>query len=151
MENSENSTNIPEENSTNISEETSKSKCKCTKWIKPIIILILIIASVICYFSSKFATIKKLEKFTAKVEHEYTQYNEHDLEKATAKFERIVKRVEKKKLNGKEESTVNELKGECKGYFAQAKARILFNNFQEALEDAGEEVKGAIKSYTGNE
>ena len=69
-----------------------------------------------------------------------------NLEKAQAKFEKYVAKVEKKELTGEETSRVNELKGECKGYFAQAKARMILQDFNDAVEEAGDEVKGVIES-----
>ena len=69
-----------------------------------------------------------------------------NLEKAQAKFEKYVSKVEKKELTGEETSRVNELKGECKGYFAKAKARLILQDFQNAVEEAGDEVKGVIES-----
>ena len=105
---------------------------------------ILIIILLVC--NSKSAKIKKLEKFTAQVEQEYQNYSQSDLEKAQAKFEKYVANVDKKELNGEETSHVNELKGECKGYFAQAKARLILKDFQDAVEEAGDEVKGVIES-----
>jgi len=105
---------------------------------------VLIIILLVC--NSKSAKIKKLEKFTAQVEQEYQNYSQSDLEKAQAKFEKYVANVDKKELNGEETSHVNELKGECKGYFAQAKARLILKDFQDAVEEAGDEVKGVIES-----
>ena len=96
--------------------------------------------------SSKSHKIKNLEKFTAQVEQEYQNYSQSDLDKAQAKFEKYVAKVEKKELSGEETSHVNELKGECKGYFAQAKARLILQDFQNAVEEAGDEVKGVIES-----
>ena len=101
---------------------------------------------VLLAINSKPVKISKLEKFTAKVEQEYQNYSEADLEKAQAKFEKYVANVEKKKLTGDETSHVNELKGECKGYFAQAKARLILKDFNDAVEEAGDEVKGFIES-----
>ena len=105
---------------------------------------VLIIILLVC--NGKSAKIKKLEKFTAQVEQEYQNYSQSDLEKAQAKFEKYVANLEKKELSGEETSHVNELKGECKGYFAQAKARLILQDFQDAVEEAGDEVKGVIES-----
>lgn len=107
-------------------------------------LVMLIIVLLAC--NSKSAKIGKLEKFTAKVEQEYQNYSESDLEKAQAKFEKYVANVEKKELTGEETSHVNELKGECKGYFAQTKARLILQDFQDAVNEAGDEVKGVIES-----
>ena len=105
---------------------------------------VLIIILLVC--NGKSAKIKKLEKFTAQVEQEYQNYSQSDLEKAQAKFEKYVANLEKKELSGEETSHMNELKGECKGYFAQAKARLILQDFQDAVEEAGDEVKGVIES-----
>lgn len=105
---------------------------------------VLIIVLLIC--NSKSHKISKLEKFTKQVEQEYTNYSESDLEKAQAKFDKFVAAVEKKELSGEETSHVNQLKGECKGYFAQAKARLILQNFNDAVNEAGDEVKGVIES-----
>ena len=116
----------------------------------PIIIAALVVVAVLVIvlliLSSKSHKINKLEKFTAQVEQEYQNYSQSDLDKAQAKFEKYVANVEKKKLSGEETSHVNELKGECKGYFAQAKARLILQDFQDAVEEAGDEVKGVIES-----
>ena len=116
----------------------------------PIIIAALVAAAVLVIvllvLGSKSHKIKNLEKFTTKVEQEYQNYSQADLEKAQAKFEKYVAKVEKKKLTGDETSHVNQLKGECKGYFAQAKARLILKDFQDAVEEAGDEVKGVIES-----
>lgn len=109
-----------------------------------VVVAILVIIVLVC--SSKSHKIKNLEKFTAKVEQEYQNYSQADLDKAQAKFEKYVAKVEKKELSGEETSLVNELKGECKGYFAQAKARLILQDFQNAVEEAGDEVKGVIES-----
>ena len=109
-----------------------------------VVVAILVIIVLVC--SSKSHKIKNLEKFTAKVEQEYQNYSQADLEKAQAKFEKYVSKVEKKELTGEETSRVNELKGECKGYFAKAKARLILQDFQNAVEEAGDEVKGVIES-----
>ena len=105
---------------------------------------VLIIVLLVC--NSKSHKISKLEKFTKQVEQEYTNYSESDLENAKAKFEKYVAAVEKKELSGEETSHVNQLKGECKGYFAQAKARLILKNFNDAVNEAGDEVKGVIES-----
>ena len=84
------------------------------------LVAVVVLAVVLLVCGSKSHKIKNLEKFTAK--------------------------VEKKELTGEETSRVNELKGECKGYFAQAKARLILQDFQNAVEEAGDEVKGFIES-----
>lgn len=109
-----------------------------------VVVAILVIIVLVC--SSKSHKIKNLEKFTAKVEQEYQNYSQSELDKAQASFEKYVAKVEKKELTGEETSHVNELKGECKGYFAQAKARLILQDFQNAVEEAGDEVKGVIES-----
>lgn len=114
-----------------------------------VIAALVVLAALIIFLlvaNSKSTKIKKLEKFTAQVEQEYQNYSESDLEKAQAKFEKYVASVEKKELSGEQTSHVNQLKGECKGYFAQAKARMILKDFQDAVNEAGDEVKGVIES-----
>ena len=110
------------------------------------LVAVVVLAVVLLVCSSKSHKIKNLEKFTAQVEQEYQNYSQADLEKSQAKFEKYVAKVEKKKLTGDETSHVNQLKGECKGYFAQAKARMILQDFNDAVEEAGDEVKGVIES-----
>lgn len=110
------------------------------------LVVVAILVIIVLIFSSKSHKIKNLEKFTAKVEQEYQNYSQSELDKAQASFEKYVAKVEKKELTGEETSHVNELKGECKGYFAQAKARLILQDFQNAVEEAGDEVKGVIES-----
>ena len=110
------------------------------------LVAVVVLAVVLLVCSSKSHKIKNLEKFTAQVEQEYQNYSQADLEKSQAKFEKYVAKVEKKKLTGDEKSHVNQLKGECKGYFAQAKARMILQDFNDAVEEAGDEVKGVIES-----
>lgn len=116
----------------------------------PIIIAALVVVAILVIIvlvsSSKAHKIKKLEKFTAQVEQDYQNYSQSELDKAQASFEKYVAKVEKKELTGEDISRVNELKGECKGYFAQAKARLILQDFQNAVEEAGDEVKGVIES-----
>ena len=102
------------------------------------------------FASCKQSQIKKLEKFTAEVSTQYDGYSNSDLEKAQVKFEKLLANAEKNELTGDEQRHVNELKGECKGYFAQAKARLLIEEFNAAVEEAGDEVKGAVKSMQKN-
>ncbi len=109
-------------------------------------ILFLLIPMMVLFSSCKQGQIKKLEKFTTEVSEHYDGYSNSDLEKAQVKFEKLLATVEKNELTGDEQRHVNELKGECKGYFAQAKARILLDEFNAAVEEAGDEVKGAVKS-----
>ena len=110
------------------------------------LVVVAVLVIVLLVLSSKSHKINNLEKFTAQVEQEYQNYSQADLDKAQAKFEKYVAKVEKKELTGEETSHVNELKGECKGYFAQAKARLILQDFQNAVEEAGDEVKGVIES-----
>ena len=110
------------------------------------LVAVVVLAVVLLVCCSKSHKIKNLEKFTTKVEQEYQNYSQSDLEKAQAKFEKYVAKVEKKELTGEETSRVNELKGECKGYFAQAKARMILQDFNDAVEEAGDEVKDVIES-----
>ena len=110
------------------------------------LVAVVVLAVVLLVCSSKSHKIKNLEKFTAQVEQEYQNYSQADLEKSQAKFEKYVAKVEKKKLTCDETSHVNQLKGECKGYFAQAKARMILQDFNDAVEEAGDEVKGVIES-----
>lgn len=110
------------------------------------LVVVAVLVIVLLVLSSKSHKINNLEKFTAQVEQEYQNYSQADLDKAQAKFEKYVAKVEKKELSGEETSHVNELKGECKGYFAQAKARLILQDFQNAVEEAGDEVKGVIES-----
>ena len=110
------------------------------------LVVVAVLVIVLLVLSSKSHKINNLEKFTAQVEQEYQNYSQADLDKAQASFEKYVAKVEKKELTGEETSHVNELKGECKGYFAQAKARLILQDFQNAVEEAGDEVKGVIES-----
>ena len=110
------------------------------------LVAVAVLVIVLLVLGSKSHKIKNLEKFTTQVEQEYQNYSQADLDKAQASFEKYVAKVEKKELTGEETSHVNELKGECKGYFAQAKARLILQDFQNAVEDAGDEVKGVIES-----
>ena len=110
------------------------------------LVAVAVLVIVLLVLSSKSHKINKLEKFTAQVEQEYQNYSQSELDKAQASFEKYVEKVEKKELTGEETSHVNELKGECKGYFAQAKARLILQDFQNAVEEAGDEVKGVIES-----
>ena len=110
------------------------------------LVAVAVLVIVLLVLGSKSHKINKLEKFTAQVEQEYQNYSQSDLDKAQAKFEKYVAKVEKKELSGEETSHVNELKGECQGYFAQAKARLILKDFQDAVEEAGDEVKGVIES-----
>jgi len=120
------------------------------------VIMITALAALIVFIAallisnSKSSKIKKLEKFTAQVEQEYQNYSASDLEKAQAKFDKYVMKVEKKDLTGEETTHVNELKGECKGYFAQAKAHLILQDFNKAVDEAGDEVKGVIESMKKN-
>lgn len=116
-----------------------------------ILIAIVVLVLAILISSSKPAKIHRLSKFTQRVEQEYTSYSSSDLEKAEAKFEKYVSKLDKCELNGKQETKVNELKGECRGYFTQARARIILQDFKNAVDAAGAEVKGAIKSLNGEE
>ena len=110
------------------------------------LVVVAVLVIIVLVSTSKSHKIKNLEKFTAKVEQEYQNYSQSELDKAQASFEKYVAKVEKKELTGEETSHVNELKGECKGYFAQAKARLILQDFQNAVEEAGDEVKGVIES-----
>ena len=110
------------------------------------VVAVAILVVVLSVCNSKSHKIKNLEKFTAQVEQQYQNYSESDLEKAQAKFEKYVSKVEKRDLTGEERSHVNELKGQCKGYFAQAKAHQLIREFEDKVNDAGDEVKGVVES-----
>ena len=114
-------------------------------------ILFLLIPMMVLFSSCKQSQIKKLEKFTAEVSTQYDGYSNSDLEKAQARFEKVLAKAENNELTGDEQRHVNELKGECKGYFAQAKARLLLEEFNNAVEEAGDEVKGAVKSLQGKQ
>lgn len=113
-----------------------------------ILILVLLLILTILVTSSKPYKIHKLKKLTSTVEQEYTTYTNEDLDKAVAKYDKIVKKLDKCELNDKQASKVNELRGECNGYFAQAKGRIILEDFNRALDAAGDEVKGVVKSLT---
>ena len=122
---------------------------KKMKWIMiAISAIVAVIVLTVLFLTSTSSRIKKLEKFTTSVSENYQNYSASDLEKAQVKFGKIVAKIEKKDLSGEEEKHINELKGECKGYFAQTKARLILNDFNKALDEAGDEVKGALKSLT---
>lgn len=133
---------------TPVVEETPKAK----KFRKPLIITaiiaIVILVLVILVGTSKPMRIHRLVKFTAQVEKEYMHYTDKDLDKAKAQYEKYVRKIERCELNEKQQSKVNELRGECNGYFTQAKAMIILQDFQNAVNAAGDEVKGAIKSMS---
>ena len=114
--------------------------------MKKISILLLLIPMMLLFASCKSGQIKNLEKFTAQVEQNYSSYSNSDLEKAKTQFNKLVAKVENNELTGEEERHVAELKAECKRYFAQAKARILLEDYNNAVDEAGDEVKGALKS-----
>lgn len=116
-----------------------------------ILIAVLILVLAILIGTSKPMKIHKLVKFTEEVSNEYTSYTDEELDKASAKFEKYVNKIEKEELNDKQRSKVNELIGECHGYFTQAKARIILQDFQNAVNAAGDEVKGAIKSMENDD
>ena len=61
-----------------------------------VVVAILVIIVLVC--SSKSHKIKNLEKFTAKVEQEYQNYSQSELDKAQASFEKYVAKVEKKEV-----------------------------------------------------
>lgn len=109
-------------------------------------IILLLIPLMVLFTSCTKCKINKLEKFTAKVEQSYSKYSNSDLDKAKKQYDKIVADLEKSELSGEQESQVAQLKGECKSYFAQAKARILLSEFNDAVDEAGDEVKGAIES-----
>ncbi|MCQ2283972.1 MAG: hypothetical protein MJZ57_03610 [Bacteroidales bacterium] len=140
------------ENTENTAVDAVSNETPAKKSIKPLIIAalcaILAIVIIIMIMTSKPVKIKKLEKFTATVEKEYTSYTNEDLDKAVAKYDKIIKKIDKCELNDKQSSKVNELRGECNGYFAQAKGRIILDEFNKALDAAGDEVKGVVKSMT---
>lgn len=104
------------------------------------------LAIVLIVSNSTSSRIKKVEKFTAKVAQEYTSYSASDLEKSQAKFDKIVSKAEKKELAGDQKRYVNQLKMECKGYFAHAKAKLILKDFNETLDEAGDDVKDAIEN-----
>ena len=115
------------------------------------IIVVVALVLAILIMSSKPVKIHKLSKFTKSVEQEYATYSTSELEKAEAKFEKYVKKLDKCELNGRQEEKVNNLKVECRNYFTQAKARIILQDFQNAVDAAGDEVKGAINSMQRND
>ncbi len=133
-------------NSTEVSQKRSRKPLVLT-----ILVFILLLVLGILISSSKPAKIHRLTKFTQQVAKEYVNYSTSDLEKAEAKFDKLIRKIEKKDLNGKQTEKVQELKGECQGYFTQAKARIILQNHQNALDAAGPAVKDAVKSLMDEE
>ncbi|MBR4135991.1 MAG: hypothetical protein IKU03_06255 [Bacteroidales bacterium] len=121
-------------------------KNKTTICMIAVLAIIVAILLAILITSSKGYKIKKLEKFTNLVEQKYDTYSAVDLEKAQAKYEKLVKKVEKKELSGEDQILISELKGRCKGSFAQAKARLILEDFKNAVDEAGDDVKGVIES-----
>ncbi|MBQ4440839.1 MAG: hypothetical protein II899_01865 [Bacteroidales bacterium] len=114
--------------------------------MKKHIVILLLMPLMVLFTSCKSGQIKKLEKFTAQVEQNYDKYSNSDLEKTKAQYDKLIAKVEQNEFTGDEQRHVNELKGACKGYFAQAKARILLEEFNNAVDEAGDEVKGALES-----
>ena len=119
--------------------------------MKKFSILFLLIPLMVLFSSCKQSQIKKLENFTSEVSAQYSGYSNSDLEKAQARFEKLLLNAEKNELTGEEQRHINELKGQCKGYFAQAKARLLLEEFNAAVDEAGDEVRGALKSLQEEE
>ncbi|MBR6332971.1 MAG: hypothetical protein IKR77_01075 [Bacteroidales bacterium] len=110
------------------------------------LVAILVILIAILVSTSTRHKINKLDKFANLVEQQYTQYSASDLEKAQAKYEKLVAKVEKEELSGEQQAQVSELKGRCRGYFAQAKARMILEDFKNAVDEAGDDVKDLIES-----
>lgn len=121
-------------------------KNKLSYCVIAVLAVVVALLLAILITSSKGYKIKKLEKFANMVEQKYDTYSATDLEKVQAKYEKLVKKVEKKELSGEDQSRVSELKGRCRGYFAQAKARLIMEDFKNAVDEAGDEVKGVIES-----
>lgn len=135
---------------TNETECTAKKKCNRKPCIIACIVAVVVLVLAFLIMRSTPMKIHKLAKFTKQVEAEYAQYSNSELEKATAKFEKKIARLEERELNGRQEEKVRDLKMECINYFAQAKARLILQEYNSAVDKAGEKVKDAIESMRGN-
>lgn len=125
---------------------TSKKKCNRKHCIVAGLIAVVVLVLAFLILRSTPMKIHKLAKFTKQVEADYAQYSNSELEKATAKFEKQLTRLNKRELNGRQEEKVRDLRNECISYFAQAKARLILQEYNSAVDAAGEAVKDAIKS-----
>lgn len=115
-----------------------------------IIIAVLVIAAIIAFVfisNSPAAQVRRLEKFTAKVESNYENYNQEDLDKAVAEYKEITENIDETKLTDEQKKEVARLKGECNGYFAKANGILIINK----LKNAGETVKGLINAFKGKD
>ncbi len=115
------------------------------KKLLTLIILVGIVLAVIFVFknNSPASQVRKLQKFTAQVEQEYMDYTQTDLDKALADYKVLSENIDESKLTDDDKKLVSRLRGECNGYFAKAKGRLVLDK----LKDAGETVKGVINSF----
>lgn len=131
--------------------EGKKCSKKCRKaMIYSCIIVVLALVLFILVSRSTPMRIHRLAKLTKQVEANYAQYSNAELDKATAQYEKFVNRIEKRELNEKQIEKVRDLKATCLACFTQAKARLLLQEFNSKVDDAGESVKDAIESMRGN-
>lgn len=114
-----------------------------------IIIAVIVVAAIIAILfmkNSPTAQVRKLEKFTAKVEKNYESYSQEDLDKAVAEYKEISENIDESKLNEEQKKEVYRLRGECNGYFAKANGALIINK----LKNAGEAVKGIFDAFRGD-
>lgn len=115
------------------------------KKLLTLIILVGIVFALIFVFKSNSPAgqVRKLQKFTAQVEQEYVDYSQDDLDKAIAEYKVISENIDETKLSDDDKKLVSRLRGECNGYFAKAKGRLVLDK----LKNAGDTVKGVIDAF----
>ena len=115
------------------------------KTLALLVVAAIVVVTIFVLMNNSSSQVRKLEKFTATVEQEYETYSQSDLDKAVAEYNKISDNIDESKLSDAEKKQVSRLRGECNGYFAKAKGRLVM----EQLHNAGETVKGVIDAVTG--
>lgn len=110
-----------------------------------LVVAAIVVAVIFVFQNSPSSQVAKLEKFTATVEQEYENYSQTDLDKALDEYNEISGKIDEDKLSDAERKQVSRLRGECNGYFAKAKGRLVLDQ----LRSAGETVKGVVDAVTG--
>ena len=111
------------------------------------IVYLSVIALALLVFTAcdkKQHAIDKFSDFVEKVEKDSPKYTGEDWDKADKEFEALVAETEKYEYSSQEVRRIAKLKGQ----YAGMKTKNSINNFIDDLDEAAEELKGAIEGFT---
>lgn len=101
-----------------------------------------------CATVSKRGAMRDLRQFTTELETNGAQYSANDWIKAKNDYDEINNNLKRYEYTAQEKEEINQLKGQCVGYFAKSVVENVTNKVTDAVNTGVNVIKGIKKALT---